>query len=594
MNRPTSQVLSLPMKSIQRGISLIEVVLSLTVMLSVIGLVANMTYDESRRQEDVATAAQMTLLMNASQQYVASEYDNIRNQLLSAARTNGAAEISISMESLVGFGYLPDVYTESSANPFGQEYAILMRAVSVLDTAVPQVTMTASQIDADADGAIDPYLLDLNNSNDEMTIEAILVTSGGNPVPAHRGPPISVRTGKTTAGFVGSDGLARGPYGSFVFDVSGFADFPNRPIEGSFVNIIALSRFSTIDATGASNGGGVQDALQRCVGILDEPGQSPDTPLYQTCLSGQNVYNDIVFNSYDFDGDGIIDYVPGISNVGNINMAGGTDTTGDGFPDQFSAITGAYDITLGAPVDTTGDGNPDRFSGIRNVSRLDCAETTGISVSGLLVIDCDTIALNGNVNVQDDLIVGGNQTISGSLLVNADTDVSGNSRVVGDSTVGGDLIVAGDQITQGNQTAERFISSALGGQDLTEGIYNTSIVASGQTVDKPFCPPLSADGNFIIEPRIVVAPSAFSHPGGLPTVGIKAVTEDTSPTQWTVRLFNFVHEDFCTSSTEFPLTTMTGDFRSENVAACQAPDGFADVYEVSPNAGRIIAMTRCY
>jgi twitching motility protein PilT len=241
-----------------------------------------------------------------------------------------------------------------------------------------------------------------------MTVEAILVTTGGDVVPAHRGPPITVRTQKSTAGFIGNDGIARGPYGSFEFDVSGFENFEEFPGSGHFASIIALSRFATIDGGGFSSGE-VPDPLQRCSEILEIPGQSPGTALYQSCLATNELYNEIIFSAFDSDGDGVLDTFPGISNVPDISFSGPFDTDGDGSPDLFPSITNVYNIDMGAPIDTDGDGIPDEYPDITGLARLACESGAGTTIASTLVIDCDNIVIDG------DFIVTGDSTIGGDL-----------------------------------------------------------------------------------------------------------------------------------------------------------------------------------
>ena len=536
----------------KRGVTLLEAILYLTVASSVIVMFADLINTESKRQEDIAVAQNMNMMIDSSQRYVAAEYDDIRERLLARADLGDEAHLSVPIQELANRGYLPDSFTANGENLFGQSYVLLMRAVSVADTGVPQSTMLLNEIDSDGDNRIDNHLVDRDNSNDEMTIEALLVTTGGEPVPAARGPSIAVRTQKLTAGFVSEAGLSRGSYGTFAFDISGFQSFPEYPTAGNFANIIALSGFSTIDLTSTGTGTGVPDPMQRCSEIIEDPGMSVTSPEYLACLATNDMYNEIVFNSYDTDGDGIDDKFPGIAGANTIALSGALDTTGDGLPDRFADISDVYDIKMGAPVDTDGDSIPDRFSEITNVSRLSCDDSIGTVVEGTTVIDCDNIIANG------------------------------------------DMIVAGDLITSGDLTADRFISTDMGDQDLSEGIYNALLLASGSLMPKPQCPAVTADGAFQMEPRIFVVPAAYSHPGGLPTVGVRAYAENASSSDWRVRLYNFVDEDRCTSSISDPLTTNTADYRAENAAKCTTSDGLADVYEVSDNAGRVLTMTRCY
>lgn len=539
-------------KTRKRGISLLEAILYLTVATSVIVMFADLMNTESKRQEDISMAQSMNMMINSSQRYVAAEYDAIRDELLSRADIGENANMAVSMLELSNMGYLPGSFTANGENLFRQEYILLMRAVSALDMSVPQATMQLDEIDSDGDNRVDNHLVDRDNSNDEMTIEAILVTSGGEPVPATRGPAIAVRTQKLTAGFVAEDGLARGSYGSFAFDITGFQDFTYYPTPGHFANIISLSRFSTVDFTASNTGQGVPNPLQRCSEVLEQPGMTVTSPEYLACLSTNDMYNEIVFNSYDTDGDGIDDFFPGITGANSIAMSGAQDTDGDGFADRFADITDVYDIEMGAPVDTDGDGAPDRFSQISNLSRLACDNSAGTVVEGTMIIDCEDILANG------------------------------------------DMLVAGDLIAGGDITGDRFIATDMGDQDLSEGIYDALLLSSGSTMEKPICPAVTADGAFRMEPRIFVVPAAYSHPGGLPTVGVRAYAEDASSTDWRVRLYNFVDEDRCTSSISDPLTTNTSDYRAENASKCTTADGLADVYEVSENSGRVMAMTRCY
>lgn len=546
------KTLRLSSTSRKRGVTLLEAILYLTVASSVIVMFADLINTESKRQEDIAVAQNMNMMINSSQRYVAAEYDGIREALLARADIGDEAQMSVPIQELANRGYLPESFTAEGQNLFGQDYVLLMRAVSVADTAVPQATMQLNEIDADGDNRIDNHLVDRDNSNDEMTIEALLVTSGGDPVPAARGPSIAVRTQKLTAGFVSEDGLSRGSYGTFSFDITGFADFAEYPSPGHFANIISLSRFSTIDFTSTGTGTGVPDPMQRCSEIIEQPGMSVTSPDYLACLATNDMYNEVVFNSYDTDGDGIDDVYPGISGVNNIAMSGALDTDGDGIPDRFADISDVYNIEMGAPLDTNGDGNLDKFSEITNLARIACDDAAGTVIDGTMIIDCDNIVANG------------------------------------------DMIVGGDLVAGGDMTADRFIATDMDDQDLSEGIYNALLLASGSTIPKPVCPAVTADGLFQMEPRIFVVPAAYSHPGGLPTVGVRAYAENANASEWRVRLYNFVDEDRCTSSISDPLTTNTSDYRAENASSCTTADGLADVYEVSENAGRVMAMTRCY
>lgn len=552
--KPLSKILKSGLQYRNRGISLIEGVLYLGIASSVIVLSAQMMATENNRQEEITTASQLSMFLAASQSYVATEYDSIRDQLLATSSATGAAELSVSMSALATAGYLPESFAADTTNTFGQDYALLMRAVSVQDVSVPAATMTTLQIDADADGTIDTHLLDRDNTNNEMTIESILVSYGGEAIPTTRGAPITVRSERPTAGFVEIEHFSRGAYGAFEFNISGFQDLPEYPSVGHFASIVSLSRFLSLDLIEGDSSSviGVDDPLRRCQQILLDPGHTVASPLYAQCLATNHIYSQVVFNTYDIDGDGNPDTFPGISGLMDLQMAAGVDTNGDGNIDRLPEINNVYGVNFGSPSDYNGDGFYDAYGKIENLSTIGCASGAPFVTANTLIIDCPTVGVTGEVRA------------------------------------------TGDIVSMEDMRADRFIAGELGDQDLSEGIYNAQLLASGELVSKPTCPATTDDGLFAMQERIYVVPAAYSHPGGLPTVGVRAYAENVSASQWRVRLFNFVDEDRCTSSVNSPLTLNTSDYVTENIGSCSTPDGRADVYEVPGNIGRVFTVTRCY
>jgi hypothetical protein len=576
-----SSLIKSGLQSRNRGISLIEGVLYLGIASSVVVLSAQMMAEENRRQEDITTASQLNLFLAASQSYVATEYDSIREQLLAQSSSSGSAEISVDMSTLATAGYLPQSYSVNTTNVFGQDYALLMRAVSVQDTATPASTMTTLQMDANADGQIDSHLLDRDNTNNEMTIESILVSHGGEEVPTTRGAPISVRSERPTAGFIEVANSARGAYGAFEFDISGFNSFPEYPGIGHFASIVSLARFLSLDLIEGDSSSvvGIDDPLRRCQHILTDPGNTVASPLYAQCLATGRMYSEVVFNTYDIDGDGVDDTFPGITGLTDLNMSGAQDTDSNGRPDRFASINNVYDMNFGTPADTNGDAIADKFGRIDNLYEIECGNGTSSSLAvNTLVLDCATTSVTGNLQA------GGNVTSAGDIEAQ------------------GDLISNSDITASGEVTGGRFISSEMGNQDYSEGIYQAFLLASGDTVQKPVCPTTTADGLFSMEPRIYVFPAAYSHPAGLPTVGVRAYAREINATTWEVRLFNFVDEDRCTSSVNGvpgvngPLKLISNNLNADNPGQCDPgdEDAKADVYEIPGNIGRVFTVTRCY
>ena len=543
----------------QRGITLLEGILYLGLASSVIGFSASFILDEQRRQEEVLIAREYALMMQGAQNFVAGRYEEILEQLYEEAVLNGTALKSYEVSDLTDAGFLPLSFLDGGGaldRLYDQGFRLLTRAVLAGDAAVPQTTLTAVDMDPGGQGAIAAALIDGDPDNGEVRIEAVLISDGGEPMPTTVGAPVTARTERSNAGFVETGVEARGPYGVFTFDLGGFVGttgFPDDPT-GRFAAIVALGGFGVLDASGLGTDQGaepdLQDAFRRCEGILDDPALDRNSPIYEACRDTTNsVYGDIVNTNYD--------------------------TTGDGVPDVFPTIEGTTRITMSPPVDTDGDGDADVLSTLENLRVIGCGSVApGVGSETELTIDCDLTRMTGTL-IADNFLI---ETSSGTRALAVEQQVAGAPEV--------------------QVSADRFL---MGDVDLSTGIFDVQLLASGETIPMPQCPATTPDGAFLVEPRVYVLPAAFSDPAGRATVGMRAFAEEDG-SDWRVRLYQYVAEDRCTFSFAAGPNPAPGScgftpgnpLNPENDPALGNPDGASDVYEVGSEFGRVLAMTRCY
>jgi hypothetical protein len=545
----------------QRGISLLEGVFYVALVGSLIGFSASFILEEQRRQQEILVAREFSLVMQGAQNFVSARYEDILEELYQeASLSGGAAHKSYSVADLSDRGFLPLSFLDGGGaldRLYDQEFRLLTRAVLAADTAVPRSTLTVADMDPGDQGSIAEDLIDGDPVNGEVQIEAILVSAGGVPIPTQTGAPITTRTERSNAGFIETGTEARGPYGVFSFDVSGFAGGDGYPDEtaGRFAAIVSLAGFGVLDASGMSTLGplqdlSLQDAFRRCEEILTDPALDRNSPIYLECRDTTNaIYGDIIIVNYD--------------------------TTGDGVPDVFPTIQGTTRITMSPPVDTTGDGVPDVLSTLENLRVIGCGSVgPGTGSETELTIECDLTRATGTLIAENFLM----DTSTGTRPLAVELEVAGSREV--------------------QVSADRFL---MGDTDLSTGIFDVQILASGETIVKPDCPATTPDGSFLVEPRVYVLPAAFSDPAGRATVGMRAFAEDEG-TEWRVRLYQYVSQDICTftfSGGPYPApgncALIAGNpLNPDNDPALGNPDGVSDVYEVGTDYGRVLAMTRCF
>lgn len=554
----------------QRGISLLEGILYLTLAASVIGFSATFLLEEQRRQEEIMAAREIEMALEASQRFIASRSDEILTEMTGLA--DNRAERSYTLENLAALGFLPAQFAagEGALNRvFGHELRLLVRAVLVRSGPDPdpdQVRMTLSGDE------IVPTLLDGDPLNDEARIEAVLFSDGPTRIPTQRAARITVRTERSNVGFItppppGAEPPpsepvpnAIGPYGAFSFNVSGFSDLPVDRF-GRFAAIVALPDAGVLnDEGGGEDESDLRGFLKRC---QDVPG---GTPLYEQCLSASNeLFTDIIFTS---------------------------DTDNDGAADTVRRIIGQTLIQMGDPVDADGDGAWD-LARIENLQAIGCGPVPpGASIPDEFRIECDLTRTAGDLAADGSITADGAIT-GGSVRVGTGADPK---TVISSASING-----GDEILV---AADRILMRAPGSgsdlvTDLQTGVYDVNIAQPGELIDKPTCPAKTLDGNDM-EPRIYVAPAAYANPDGYPAVGARAFAQDVDAGTWRVRLIQYIAQDRCdlTFPESLPdnappdacgMSTSPSDDPS-----LWNPDGKSDAYEVLPEFGRVLVITRCF
>lgn len=524
----------------QRGITLLEGLFYLALASSVIGFSTSFILQEQRRQEDIQVARELALVLQGAQTFVSVEYDEILDELFNEAAISGEAIIRYSIADMADRGFLPSVFLQGEdvatqgalGRLYGQEFSLLARAVMAGDTAIPKATASIGEMDPLSQGSVSAAI------QEDLFIEAIVVSSGGSAIPRQRGAPVTVRTERSNAGFIEEANEARGPYGVYSFDLSGFQPLADvYPEPGRFASIVAISDFGVLGAGGLTDDG-------------DDGGFTIPNPL--------ELEGDLVF----------------------IN----TDTTGDGLLDTFPAIRQLNKISMLEPTDSTGDGEPDVFSVIENLNRISCGSADGLQGSAnALVIDCPQTRLTGDLIVEGTVLDG--LTIEGGLNLtdgNTERQIADMEDVLGEAET--------------RLFADRLIFESLDDVDASTAAYDFRILESGDTIAKPSCPDTTFDEQFQVEPRIYVVPASFADPDGRATVGVRAFAQDEG-NAWRVRMFQFVGEDRCT----FSLSTgdpdqAPGICENPNDPSDPDgnPDGNSDVYQIDGEFGRVLAMTRCF
>jgi len=516
-------------RAARRGVTLAEGILYLTVTFSVITFSAQTLVQERNRQEQNLVAGDLRQYLGSTQGYVAARYDRILGQLFNDAPANGgllAGEITV--QDVVDAGYLPTVYVNNQGalhKIYGQDFRILARAVLRGDANNPQATADLSNVQ-DASGNLDPVLtdraFDLGAGNDEIDLEVLLVTAGGEAVPPQVGNQIVALTQMPSAGFIdapqaGGPLRAVGPYGAWQLDVSEFAQAGLlEDAGGKFGALVALSNYGpvTADPADMSEKNAAEVTLDRCAAL------PTGSAAYEDCLSGNTLYDSIVFNAWDSDGANGVDQFPGIEGVGFIAMSDEGDAPAE--------ISGVRALAMA--------GDDAEISGVnrlemKNESRID--QLLGISctaggtqtlMADNIIIECPATQLTGTLLASGAAEFAAELTVGGAALFKDGLTVDGTATLPdiqgGDAAFTGAVSVAEDLKAGRLATQEAEIGGLIAAQAAELGGLTVGGTAADRTilmgsdvagfdggedirVRKPECGP-------DYEPDILVAPLSFA------------------------------------------------------------------------------------
>ena len=181
-----------------------------------------------------------------------------------------------------------------------------------------------------------------------------------------------------------------------------------------------------------------------------------------------------------------------------------------------AGISGLFALDMHPPVDSDADGTPDLFSAITGPVGIACDETapTGLA-TGTLIVDCTDVEFTGALSAE------------------------------------------------GSVTAETFLASSIGGQDLSTAILSAHLVAldPAPEIEKPDCGSSSAS--------IYAVPVSFVSPDGTPLVGVQAFASTmTDSAKWTVSMRAAIDRD-------------------------DDADGSADLIDLDSSSDLVLALTKC-
>ena len=421
------------------GVSLESVMLGVVVALFMLPQMTTMMKNSYDNNQDTIAGRQFETMADASRGYLNERYDTLRREFLLRANdptfdSNTPLVMVLTPEDLALNGYLSRGYVTATADPVNyrnQSYRLIMRGVSVADAGFPQRTLTKDDIvsiggpvSPEGNNELNDNVVDDTEGNDEMGIESILVTVGGEQIETVRAARIIATTESPVAtdirmyddvmralGAQGNFELPLGPWQDIAL-ANGFEIEPGRLL-------------SVVSLTGIGGGNGneadMRQALLRCYDIPE------NTPEYTSCIQdGNNMYASIVF--HDVPGRG----KPGIYNLGNIDCRDPADP--------------AMPYT---PVD------PDR-----------------------LTINCETVVIGGDLTVRDvtarDI---GARDISATNITaeNVDTDVlSSDSILLNDNDISNHLIIGSGVVPVGETvpqpTPEELAMCPSGNLDVNYGV----------------------------------------------------------------------------------------------------------------------------
>lgn len=520
--RPITSARALSLR--KRGALLMEAALSLSVLFAFFLVSVDVLREEDQKRKTITIASEHEVILDASRTFVENRYFTILQDLFAdAVAVSGPAMRAYTIAELQTEGYLPATFGADGAigRLYNQDYALIVRVVDAADTALPQATMTDTDLDPLGTGSISNVFVNNDTFDGEAELEAFLVSYGGTAMTRGMGGNIISRIALPYSGFVATTGTARGGYGNFSVDMSQFAALPEYPTDGHMASIVSLSNYGIVGA--ADGDPTIRDALRRCTEL------DISSPEYASCLSSNEMYNNVVLRPYDSDGDTIIDVYPAI----------------------------------------------------RNVTMLDCAEGGATGTASAFTIDCPQVNVTGNIDVAGtDNVIGNFETDATSLYFDGDQILTRLNTPDG---------------MENRITADRYLLD--NGIDLSEGILDAGYRNPGQTVPKPSCPTVAADGVTPVQPRIYVQPASYTDEWGRPIVGVRTWGED-SGSDWTIQMLLYINQDACVSSASSPIpygTNLDADEIPVH-ASCSSGggEGDADVWTADPSQAITTYFVRCY
>ena len=369
-------------ESRKRGAMLTDALLSLGVIMMIIVMFAYNNQREAQSQQDRMTAMRVEMISDAAKSYVGEQYDEIRETM---AESGGAATLVLTLAELSDTGYLSgSTVTGAAGNVFEQDYRLFIRGVLRSDTNWPQATLSAADIASlnapDANGV--PRLINglFTPSDDEMDLEAILLSEGGNPIPLRRGSNITGYSGNPTMGYIREEGgvlTATGNLGSFQMPLTPWeTDLGAVAEEGHLLTLISLS-------DGVPRNGGnanIRGALQRCYDLASDSER-------EACLQdGNNMYSNVVF-SHIAGATLPFDEYPGIEGLKKIACR---------TPDSSTRPTGDIDSSF-------------------DMIYVDCGEV--VISDNLSIQNGDLNVQEGDINVENGTIILNGNEISDNLIM---------------------------------------------------------------------------------------------------------------------------------------------------------------------------------
>jgi type II secretory pathway pseudopilin PulG len=491
----------------QRGVTLLEILLATGLFAAALVLIFSIITDQQRDAQNKIVAANMKDVLEASQTYVQANWDELLVDLADSAALGGVAVLEFDVGDLVTEGYLGAAFLNNAAGDNAQN--LFEQEYRVLARGV-DIADTANPQDTVTTADLAGADADTNGIRDDWEDDD--PANGEFAIEA-----ILVTTGGQAVSPVRGNPIAVHAGGDTGFiQVDGLADG-------------ALGGWSMDLTPYAGFGVGYTDAghfvgLVALSGYGDlETGGSVDT---STLLSRVPVARDNAMHQ-------VLDM--GSNNIQGVRL-------------------------IDLRYDSNGDGINDLDGTIGSLGKVRCTSSTGAAVVGAeLLFDCNQVRMNGQLTVDKNTI------LKGQLTVTADTTGNGVSGDPNDlaAIVDGNLRADNLQFRRDNTSAGPGVW-----QDLSEGIYDAQIVASGDLVTKPTCGRNGAGTT--MSPRIYLVPVAYADSAGRRLVGATAFAENASATAWRARLYIYVDQD------------------------TQAPIGQADSFEVDSTFGRVLAMTRCF